>query len=61
MKQWEPELTPEEKILFEEEEILSPYQHIIACSCAGHQNKRGVSVYSLYLSIRSCIHRRKCR
>lgn len=60
MKQWEPELTEEERVRFEEEEILSPYQHVIAYSCAGHQNKRRVLVYSLYLSIRFSIHRRQC-
>ena len=52
MKQWQPKLTPEEKLLFDEEELLSPYQDVIANSCAGHRNKREVHIYSVNLSIR---------
>lgn len=41
-KPWEPKLTPEEQILFDEEEILSPYQHIIANTCKQHRNRQQV-------------------
>jgi hypothetical protein len=36
IKQWQPKLTPEEKILFDQEDILSAYQSVIANSCGRH-------------------------
>ncbi len=39
IKQWQPKLTSEEKILFDEEELLSAYQNIIANSCGGHRQQ----------------------
>jgi hypothetical protein len=38
IKQWQSKLTPEEKILFDKEEILSAYQSVIANSCGQLRN-----------------------
>ena len=34
---YQPKLTDEEKRLFDEEELLSPYQHVIANTCGRRQ------------------------
>ncbi|CAF4103900.1 unnamed protein product [Rotaria magnacalcarata] len=44
IKRWQPKLTSEEKFLFDQEEILSAYQHIIANSCgkSGHRQQNSL-------------------
>ena len=37
IKRWQPTLTSEEKNLFDNEELLSSYQNIIANSCGSRQ------------------------
>ncbi|CAF2514976.1 unnamed protein product [Rotaria sp. Silwood2] len=42
IKQWQPKLTSEEKILFNEEKLLSTYQHIIANTYGQHRRRQQV-------------------
>ena len=50
-KQCYPKLTSEEKILFDNEEILSSYQHILANACAQHRNQQQVLDYHLIFKL----------
>jgi hypothetical protein len=42
IKRWQPKLTLKEKILFNEEELLSAYQNIIANTCGQHRHTHEV-------------------
>jgi hypothetical protein len=51
IKKWEPNLTSEEKILFDQEELLSAYQHIIANASGQHRHRHQVLFHLLILKI----------
>jgi len=42
IKRWQPKLNLKEKILFDEEELLSAYQNIIANTCGQHRHTQEV-------------------
>jgi hypothetical protein len=50
IKKCEPKLTTEEKILFDQEELLSPYQHIIANASGQHRHQQQVLFHLLILN-----------
>ncbi|CAF1577174.1 unnamed protein product [Rotaria sp. Silwood1] len=60
IKYRQSKLTSEEKILFDEEEFLSSYQHIIANTCRKHYNQQQMKILLNHLSIKESflpIHR----
>lgn len=52
---YQPKLTDEEKRLFDEEELLSPYQHVIANACRRQRRPQQVFEKSVLckVSVRS--------